>query len=140
MAFNGYYIKFIKGNTSWIFPMDKMMNDTADFSPYKVMDLDPYYDSTGLLHRNVVEHTSASMKWSTPPMSMTAKNNLMASVRSMYTNAKRRDLTVEYYNDETDAYDTADCYLVEPKFKPKEKNAITGEMLYNSIEFEVVKY
>lgn len=140
MAFNGYYIKFIKGNTSWIFPMDKMMVDTAEFSPYKVMDLDPYYDSTGLLHRNVVEHTSASMKWSTPPMSMTAKNTLMASVRSMYTDVKHRNLTVEYYNDETDTYDTADCYLVEPKFKPKEKNAITGEILYNSIDFEVIKY
>lgn len=66
MAFQGYFIKFIKGNTEWIFPLSKMMVNTADFSPYKVMDLSPWYDSTGLLHRNVVEHTSASMKWGTP--------------------------------------------------------------------------
>lgn len=140
MAFQGYYIKMIKGNTSWIFPLSKMMINTAEFSPYKVMDLDPYYDSTGLLHRNVVEHTSASLKFSTPPMPLSEKESLMAKIRSMYTNVKARDCTIEYYNDETGNYDTADCYMVEPKFRPKEKNAITGEILYDSIDIEFIKY
>ena len=140
MAFQGYYIKMIKGNTNWIFPLDKMMIRTAEFSPYKVMDLDPWYDSTGLLHRNVVEHTSATLKFSTPPMYMSEKETLMNKIRSMLTDTKARDCTIQYYNDETGNYNTADCYLVEPKFKPLEKSGATGEILYDSIDIEFIKY
>lgn len=140
MAFRNYYIKFIKGNTTWEFPLGWMQINTADFAPYKVMDLDPYYDSTGLLHRNVVEHTSADLKFSLPPMPMSKKNEVMRKIRSMYTNVKKRDCTLEYYNDETDSYDTADYYMVEPHFRPKERNASTGEILYDSIDLEFIKY
>lgn len=140
MAFQGYYIKFIKGSTTWIFPMKYMKTDTPEFRPYIVMDLDPWYDANGLLHRNVVSHTSMSMKWETPPMPMSEKEALMAKLRSMYTNKKARNCTIEYYNDETGSYETVDCYMAEPRFRPKERNGITGEILYNGIELEVIKY
>lgn len=140
MAFRGYYIKMIKGNSSWTIPLSLMMINTAELSPYKVMDLDPWYDSTGLLHRNVVEHTSASLKFSMPPMPLSKKEEVMAKIRSMFTNTKARDCTIEYYNDETGNYNTADCYMVEPKFRPKERNCQTGEILYDSIDIEFIKY
>lgn len=140
MAFNGYYIKFIKGNTEWIFPMKWIKTNTPEFRPYIVMDLDPYYDSTGLLHRNVVSHTSANLKFSTPPMPMSEKNEMFAKIRSMYTDTKARDCTIQYYNDETNSYDTADCYMAEPRFKPMERNGITHEILYDTIELEFIKY
>lgn len=140
MAFNGYYIKMIKGNTEWVIPLKYMMIRTLDLSPYKVMDLDPWYDSTGLLHRNVVEHTSASLKFSTPPMPISEKETFMAKIRTMLTDKKARDCTIQYYNDETGSYDTADCYMVEPKFRPLERNGITGEILYDSIDIEFIKY
>lgn len=140
MAFQGYYIKFKKGNNSWIFPMKYMKTGSVELSPYKVMDLDPWYDSTGLLHRNVVSHTSASLKFSTPPMPIGEKETLFAKIRSMYTNTKARDCTIEYYNDETGSYDTANCYMVEPKFRPLERNGITREILYDSVDIEFIKY
>lgn len=140
MAFRGYYIKFIKGNTSWEFPLSLMKINTAEFSPYKVMDLDPYYDSIGLLHRNVVEHTSADLKFSMPPMPIRKKEEVMLKIRSMMTDTRARDCRIEYYNDETGDYDTADCYMVEPKFRPMERNPITGQILYDSIDLEFIKY
>lgn len=140
MAFRGYFVRMIKGNTDWIFPMKYIKTGTTEFSPYKVMDLDPWYDSTGLLHRNVVSHTSATIKFSTPPMPIDEKETLFAKIRSMYTDTKARDCRVEYYNDETGGYDIADCYMVEPKFKPLERNGITGKILYDSVDIEFIKY
>ena len=58
----------------------------------------------------------------------------------MYTDTKARDCRVEYYNDETGGYDIADCYMVEPKFKPLERNGITGKILYDSVDIEFIKY
>lgn len=140
MAFQGYYIKFKKGNNSWIFPMKYIKTDTPEFRPYIVMDLDPWYDANGLLHRNVVSHTSASMKWETPPMPISEKETLMAQLRAMYTNTKARDCKIEFYNDETGNYEEAEGYMAEPHFRPKERNGITGEILYNGIELEFIKY
>jgi hypothetical protein len=141
MAFNNYYLRFKNGNTIKTFPLSWMMIDTLEIRPKIVMDLDPYYDSTGLLHRNVVEHTSASIKFSTPPLPMFEKEAVMTFLQSIYTDAKARDCTVQYYNDETGTYsDWVSCYMAEPKFRPKEKNGSTGEILYNPIELEFIQY
>lgn len=135
MAFQGYYIKI----GTWKIPLSYMMADTVENAPYKVMDLDPYYDANGLLHRNVVEHTSAVLKFSTPPMTMTEKESFMSKLRAQFTNKKKRDCTLEYYNDETGEYDTGNFYMVEPVFKPMQKNP-KGEILYDSIAIEFIKY
>lgn len=141
MAFNNYYLQFKKGNTVKTFPLSWMMIGTLEIRPKIVMDLDPYYDSTGLLHRNVVSHTSASIRFSTPPMPMSEKESLATFLQSIYTDAKARDCTVKYWNDETGAYsDWESFYMAEPHFKPQEKNGSTGEILYNPIELEFIKY
>ena len=138
MAFKGYYLKFIKGEESWKLPLKYMYVDSWNASPLKVQDLDPYYDADGLLHRNPVPHTSADLKFSTPPMFMNQKEEFMSKIRSMMTNTLRRDMTIEFYNDETGEYETADFYMVEPEFNGS-KNTNKG-MLYNSITFEFIKY
>lgn len=138
MAFKGYYIKFIKGTSTWELPLEYMFVDSWDSSPFKVQDLDPYYDANGLLHRNPVEHTSADLTFQTPPMFMNKKEEFMAKLRSMSTNTFRRDFTIEYYNDETGQYDTGEFYMVEPRFSAS-KNTNKG-ILYNPISIEFIKY
>ena len=54
--------------------------------------------------------------------------------------AKARDCKIEFYNDETGNYEEAEGYMAEPHFRPKERNGITGEILYNGIELEFIKY
>lgn len=138
MAFKGYYIKFIKGEDTWKLPLSYMFVNSWESNPLKVQDLDPYYDANGLLHRNPVEHTSATLRFSTPPMFMKQKEEFMSKLRSMMTNTFRRDFTLEYYNDETGNYDTGDFYMVEPSFGAS-KNTSNG-ILYNSIDIEFIKY
>ncbi|MBQ0113047.1 MAG: hypothetical protein KBT03_07955 [Bacteroidales bacterium] len=139
MAFKGYYIKFIKDNKTWELPLSLMFVDSTDLAPYKVMDLDPYYDANGLLHRNPVDHTSASLKFAIPPMYMSDKNSFFKKLHSFMTNEKRRDLRIEYYNDEYDRYDTGDFYMAEPHFRVK-SNSPKGELLYDSTDIEFIKY
>lgn len=135
MAFKGYFIQV----GSWKIPLSYMAINTITNNPYKVMDSDPYYDGNGLLHRNPVSHTSADLKFSTPVMTMSEKETFMSKLRAQLTDKKRRDCKVTFYNDETGEYETGDFYLAEPTFSPS-TNSVGGEILYNPIELEFIKY
>lgn len=135
MAFRGYYIQV----GSWQIPLSCMQIDSMENAPYKVMDLDPYYDANGLLHRNIVSHTSATLKFSTPPMTMSKKEEFFSLLRAQFTNTKKRDCHCVYYNEESGSYDEGDFYMAEPKFSASQKS-LNGEILYNPIEIEFIKY
>ena len=139
-TFSGYYIEFKKNNSTWQFPLSKMKIQTLEIEPYKVMDLDPYYDATGLLHRNIVSHTSAVIKFNTPVMSEADMESLMTTLQSFYTDTKARNCTLKYWDPEHCQYTGYESfYMAEPKFKPMFKNA-KGVYMHDEVTLEFIKY
>ena len=61
-AFEGWILK-INGE---IFPNCLIALESYDCTPDQIMDLDPYRDGMGELHRNALPHTATSIEFSTP--------------------------------------------------------------------------
>ena len=63
-AFEGWLLK-INGQ---VFPNDLIAFESYKCTPDQIMDLDPYRDGNGELHRNALPHTATSVEFSTHNM------------------------------------------------------------------------
>ena len=115
MAYAGYLIK-LGGADGEIFPLDFIRAETYDVEPIRHRGPGDRYDITGVLHRTVSEHTSAKITFSTKKITNTALAVLNGLLHAAMTNENNRDITIEYYDPETDEYKVANGYLSDPKY------------------------
>lgn len=134
MAFNGYYYKV--GN--WKIPLNLMMIKSVNNTPIIMLDLDPYNDADGTLHRTVLDKHGAKFEFTTPPMHMNAKNQFMEKIRSNMVDKKARKVLLEYYDDETDNYKSGYFYIPDFEFNPL-FNTPSG-IVYDSIRVAFISY
>lgn len=107
MAFNGtYYIKV----GSYEIPLTYIFKGTYKSST-NVQDLDSYRDANGVLHRNVLPHIVHKIEFETPIMYNRDFRTLMDNLRANMTNVTARNVTLRYYNEETDSYGTGNFYM-----------------------------
>lgn len=76
MVFEGWLLK-INGT---VFPNELIALESYKCTPDQIMDLDPYRDGSGELHRNVLPHTATSMEISTTHLRLRDVNSLNAFV------------------------------------------------------------
>lgn len=114
MAFAGYLIK-LGGPYGEILPLDFIKAETYDAETVTHGPGDRY-DVTGLLHRTVSDHTSTRITFSTKTITNTALAILNGMIRDAMTNEQKRDITIEFYDPETDTYKVANCYTPRPKY------------------------
>lgn len=99
--FQGWLIKI----NGIIFPTSYIFKDSYKSTPNQVMDLDPYRDADGLLHRNVLPHTATKIEFNLKPMHLRE----MKVARAFFL--PREKLQVEYWNDEEQEYKTGEFYV-----------------------------
>ena len=136
MAYAGYLIK-LGGAGGSALPLEFISAGTYDVEADRRKEPNNRYDVTGKLHRTVMPHTSTRIKFSTRAMSNTSLAVLTEMLRSAMTNTERREITIEYYDPETDSYKTANCYMpiVKYKIQKLEQTAV----VYSPADFEFIQ-
>ena len=101
-------------------------------TPNRQSDLNPWTDSTGLTHRNVLPHTRSTITFTTPPLYLEDKIDLQRHF------PKRTLVVIEYWNDETNDYATGNFYIPDVEFDVL--MSYENTVLYRPITFELIEY
>lgn len=134
--FNNYLIELTDG----IIPMEFIKMDTYESTPNQMLDKDPKRDSTGVLHRTVLEHTASIIKFTTMPLSGLQHDYLMDLLHRNMTDVNAHQITLKYWNDNWHEYRTGVFYMVDPTFKIVWVDPDNFERKYAPTEFEFIEY
>jgi hypothetical protein len=136
MAFNGYLLK-LNGST---FPLKYIYKESYKVTPNRVQDLDPKRVETGVLYRNALSHTVTTIQFQTKPMWNSDMSSLMSFIRSSYSNASEKKVTVNYYSPDINAYKTGTFYVPDIEFEINMIDTSKNKILYNSTTIEFIEY
>jgi len=137
MAFAGYLIK-LGGSSGAELPMTYMKPESYVAEPNQRMESEAARAVTGLLHRTTVSHTATKIEFETPVMTNREVSALNALLQSHMTNTHRKDITIEYYDMETDSYKVVNCYMPDVKYTI---NHVEGDVIYyNSVRYAFIEY
>ncbi|MGF7145292.1 hypothetical protein HNQ56_003733 [Anaerotaenia torta] len=129
MAFAGYYIK-VNGTQ---FPNSLLATEGYSDTPNIRLDKNAYRDGRGKLNRGILPEKPSTITIKTVDwLSMGQKIILQAFF------IPRDVITMEYWNDETNNYETARFYV--PEIKYTHKKQIKGATFLNALEIEFIAY
>lgn len=139
MAFAGYLIK-LGGSGGAELPLTYMKPESYVAEPNQRLESEAARAVTGVLHRTTVSHTATKVEFETPIMDNTqiaALNSLLASAMS---SVARKDITIYYYDPETDDYKTAVCYMPDVKYTIRRVDTDANKIYYNSVRYAFIEY
>lgn len=137
MAFLGYMIK-LGGSAGTELPMEYVKAESYNVEPARKTETENRKAVTGLTHRGVAEHTSVRIQFETKSINNTSLATLNGLISAAMTNTLKRDITIEYYDTETDSYKEADCYM--PDIKYVIRTISQHEVIYNPITYTFIEY
>lgn len=130
MAFNGYYIK----KNGVIFPNYIIAKEGYKCTPNQRTDKDSYVDGSGALKRNILPVKRSAIR-------LTTIDEFRYSEKLFIKHffIPRDVVTLEYWNDEADAYKTARFYVPDIEYVHKflDKNM---KPVYKSLELTFIAY
>ena len=101
-------------------------------TPNQQSDKNTYVDEQGLLHRDVLPHTSTKIEFETVPMNLNQKIQFQKYFPS------RTVVELEYWNDETNDYEIGTFYVPTIEFSVY---AVWGnDIRYNPIRVAFIEY
>lgn len=104
-------------------------------TPNQVQDTDSYQDVEGNLHREILPHTRTKIEFTTPYLWLEDKITL----QSFFPNRmEQHEITVEYWDDETNAYKTGKFYTPDIQYKVYR---IRGKSIqYHPLRIALIEY
>ena len=139
MAYSGYLIK-LKGGTAENLPMKYIGIESYSCTPNQRMESSANRATTGLLHRQTVSHKATKIEFETPHMTnkeVAALNTLLAL---HMTDALQRNITIEYYDEESDTYKEANCYMPDIQYKIDHVDNTNNIIYYKPIRYAFIEY
>ena len=137
MAFNGTLLTV----GSYAITGEKYINYDKYSATLNIQDMDSYRDANGVLHRNALEHVPLKVELETRDnLTNTDMGEFFGSIRSNFTDASQRKVSVTAYIPELDDYVTQDCYMPDPQFKIKRIDPDTNTIYYGSVRFAFIGY
>ena len=133
MAYQGYLIKV--GST--VFPMKYIRAETYKCTPNQRIDQDSDSDATGVLHRNVLPHTRSKIEFETPQMLRGADVLAISTLLGLAGNA-RRDVTITYWDHESQDYKTGKCYVPDISYQLMRNTG--DDLVYMPIRYAFIEY
>lgn len=134
--FQGYLLK--AGNGSAIFPHNYIQLDTYKATPKQRRDLNPYEDTNGHLHRNVVEHDRSKITFTTIDIDLPGKMAIQAFFSAVTVDERERKIILTYWEDENNVYDTG--YFYRPDLEFSIVTTSSNNIWYNPLEIHLVEY
>ena len=139
MAYSGYLIK-LKGGTTENLPLKYMGIETYSCTPDQRMESSANRATTGLLHRTTVEHTATKIEFETPVITNSDLAALESLLQSHFTDALQRKITIEYYNNATDSYKEAVCYMPDVQYKISRVDNVHNIIYYEPVRYAFIEY
>lgn len=132
MGFEGWLLKV----NNEIFPTEFIALQSYKCTPDQIMDLDPYRDGDGYLHRNVLPYMVTSIVFTTTSLRLKDVNIL-----NKFLSLKNRvECIVDYWNPNTSTYDTGTFYIADIPYGIYNVNEDKADILYDPIEVTFTAY
>lgn len=136
MAFSGYLIKVGNHTTD----LEHFIIAQSYHVSKKVMDLGSFRDGDGVLRRTVLDHVSYTISFNIRPVTNTELQVFMNMIRSNFTVAKERKLSLKFYLPETDSYVTTSVYMPDPDFTIDKIDEEKNEIKYRETQIKFIGY
>lgn len=139
MAYAGYLIK-LGGASGTVLPLEYIAFSSYKSTPNQRMEARATRAVTGVLHRTTVEHKATKIEFNTPLLTnkqLAALNNLLIS---HFSNVLERKITINYYDQETDSYRNAECYMPDVNYEISRVDQNTNTVYYNGIRYAFIEY
>lgn len=132
MAYNGYLLK-VGGKQ---IPNKFIQLATYSITPNQRMESSAERDTTGMLHRETCEHTATKIEFNTPYIRgvEVAELNTLLGIAGDH----QRNVTVDYFDPETQSYKSADCYMPDVQYSIYSE--INSDLLYSPIRYAFIEY
>lgn len=137
MAFAGYLIK-LGGSGGQEFPLNYIKLESYNVEPNQRLESEAGRAVTGLLHRTTIDHTASKIELETIPMTNTQAATLNTLLQNAMTDTHRKDITIYYYDPETDSYKTANCYMPDVKYTITKVNG--NSLVYKPVRYAFIEY
>lgn len=129
MEFKGY---FIRAGANKL-PSYLLAEEGYKTNPNIRSDLDSYTDGQGVLHRNILPHLRNKIWLKTNELTYSEK----LIIQSVFPD---RDVAnVEFWNDETNSYQTGKFYIPDIDFVTKRLDK-GGKQIYMPLEITLIEY
>jgi hypothetical protein len=132
VEFKGWLLK-INGT---IFPNELIALESYKCTPDQIMDLDPYRDGNGFLHRNALPHTATSIEFSTTHLYLKDVDRLNAFV----PHGNRVKCEMEYWNPNTSLYQSGTFYISDIPYEIVNVNKKKNNIFYKPIKITITEY
>ena len=132
MAFEGWLLK-INGIA---FPTRLIAAESLKITPDQIMDLDPYRDANGELHRNALPHTATSIEFTTIALYLTD----IEILNTFLPHDNRVRCEVEYWNPNTSSYVSGAFYIADVPYEFYMVDEEKKEILYKPIKVTFTEY
>ena len=139
MAFNGYLIK-LGGSSGTELPLSYVKAESYSAMPNQRMESEAKRAVTGVLKRTTCEHTATKIEINTVPMTNSQWNVLWNMIKTRFTNYLQRDITLEYYDNETDSYKTGNFYMPDIQYPILRVDTDADLIHYDSIRLAFIEY
>ena len=136
MAFNGSLLRL--GGTD--VPISFISPSSYRVVPNQMLDLSAERDTTGVLHRDVVDHAPTKIEFSTPCLYDTEAEQLNAIVTGAFTEEKSRTLTVEYYVPSSNSYKSGTFYVPDVEYAIRHIDDSNNKILFEPLRFAFIEY
>ena len=139
MAYNGYLIK-LGGSAGTELPLKYISLGSYKSTPNQRMESKATRSVTGLLHRTTVEHKATKIEFETPYIDNHDLQTLNNMIQNAFTNNLERKLTINYYDQETDSYRDAVCYMPDVNYTIARIDSNTNTVYYDSVRYAFIEY
>lgn len=136
MAFAGYLMR--KPNTTTYFPEKLIVWGSYECTPDIRQDKDPMRDISGVLHRSVVPARASTIKFTTPILHLSEKQQIQTFFNSCMVNSAERKVRIEFWDDENNVYKTEYMYIPDIKYTIMYHTA--NDIVYAPVDYELIGY
>lgn len=137
MAFAGYLIK-LGGSGGTELPLDYLKAESYSAVTKQSENINRRV-VTGKLYRKTAEHQHAEVSVQSKAMDNARLAALNALINGAMSDAVNRDITIEFYDPETDTYKEADCYMPETPFVIR-KVEDQSTVIFQPVTYTFIEY
>lgn len=131
-AFEGWLLKI----NGVVFPNDLIAFESYKCTPDQIMDLDPYRDGNGELHRNALPHTATSVEFSTHYMYLADVERLNQFIQ----HGARVRCKIEYWNTNTSSYVSGTFYIADVPYEILSVDEEKKDIKFKPITITITEY
>ena len=139
MAYSGYLIK-VGGSNGTELPFKYIKASGYSITPNQRMESEAKRDVTGVLHRTTVAHTATKIEFNTPVITNRDVAELNTLIQTHFTDSQERKIVINYYDQETDSYKNATCYMPDVSYTISHIETATNTIYYEPVRFAFIEY